>query len=247
MSYLKLAAGFCVMLIGGVIALPILILLLPFRKLRILWCNFIGHTFFMWTAKCSGIRLTIKGLEAATRNKPAIFVANHSSVLDLLLVPGIAPYGTVAISKDTIVRYPIVGQIYYLSGSITIDRSNRESAIQGMKKLGDYVRAENLGIFMFPEGTRSKDGRLSIFKKGFVHLAIATGLPIIPVVFSGAYQAWPSRTFKLVGGPMDIEFLPPVDTASWQTDHVDTYVAQIRDIFQNALPEAQQSKIEHTT
>ena len=93
-----------------------------------------------------------------------------------------------------------------LIGHIFVERQNPEKARasinQALSRLGDGV-----GILFFPEGTRSRDGRLLSFRKGFVHLAIATGLPVVPLVLHGAHQRLPDRSFTLIPGELEVEVL----------------------------------------
>ena len=83
--------------------------------------------------------------------------------------------------QKTIGIYSFFGQIYWLSGHLLIDRSNRESAIASIKEVTQIVHKNLLSLWIWPEGTRARDGRLTPFKKGFVHLALDTKLPIVPI------------------------------------------------------------------
>jgi 1-acyl-sn-glycerol-3-phosphate acyltransferase len=89
---------------------------------------------------------------------------------------------------------------------------------------------------MWPEGTRSKDGRLLPLKKGFVHLAIQTGLPIAPVVTTGAHRAMEKSSLRVRKVPIHIKFLPTIDTSNWGLETVDKHVEQLRQAFIDALP-----------
>jgi 1-acyl-sn-glycerol-3-phosphate acyltransferase len=91
-----------------------------------------------------------------------------------------------------------------------------------------------------PEGTRSKDGRLLAFKKGFVHLAVATGFPVVPVVVHGAHKAWRNGSLlEFVPMPMDIEILPPIDTTSWTEETAADHALAVHDLFVAHLREDQ--------
>lgn len=116
-----------------------------------------------------GNPIKVEGLEhLKTRG---IFICNHASPLDIFLVMWLAPTGTVGIAKKEIIWYPLFGQLYVLANHLRIDRSNPAAAIESMKEVARQVVRNNLSLILFPEGTRSRDGRLLPFKKvkGRIH------------------------------------------------------------------------------
>ena len=104
-----------------------------------------------------------------------------------------------------------------------------------MKKLSDFVKAKGLSIWIWPEGTRSLDGKLIPFKKGFVHLALATGLPVVPVIVHGAHKVWPAKTMQFYPGEVKIEVLDPIKTNDWNRETVDKHVEEVRNFMAKAL------------
>ena len=104
-----------------------------------------------------------------------------------------------------------------------------------MNKLSKLVNDKKLSIWIWPEGTRSMDGKLIPFKKGFVHLALATGLPIIPVVIHGAHKRWPAKTMQFYPGEVRVKVLEPIPTDSWSKDTIDDHVAEVRKVMGSAL------------
>nr|GMC76458.1 1-acyl-sn-glycerol-3-phosphate acyltransferase-like [Ipomoea batatas] len=125
----------------------------------------------------------------------AIYVCNHASPIDIFLIMWLTPTGTVGIAKKEIIFYPLFGQLYVLANHLRINRSNPTAAIESMKKAARAVVDNNLSLIIFPEGTRSQNGRLLPFKKGFVHLALETRLPIVPIIFTGTHLAWRKGSF----------------------------------------------------
>lgn len=109
-----------------------------------------------------------------------------------------------------------------------------------MRRFAEDVRRMRLSIYMFPEGTRSKDGRLKPFKKGIVHLAVQTGLPVVPVVIVGAQHAWEARTFTIRGVTMPIHVAAPMDTSHWSLERVDEALEELHAHFRSVLPPDQQ-------
>jgi 1-acyl-sn-glycerol-3-phosphate acyltransferase len=138
-----------------------------------------------------------------------------------------------------VIWYPFFGQFFWLAGHLTIDRNNRGSAIEALKGLATLVAKHGLSIFVWPEGTRSRDGRLRSFKKGAFHVALATKLPVVPMVITGAHHAWESRSLRLRRRTVYVTFLPPIDTTSWEKDHLDEHIHTVERVFADALPEEQ--------
>ena len=139
------------------------------------------------------------------------------------------------IAKQEITKIPVFGLAYKLSGHLLLDRANKERAIASMNALAEIVRKNRLSIWLWPEGTRSRNGELLPFKKGFVHLAIATGLPIVPIVTHNAPQVWPVASFRFSPGDVKVEVLDPIDTSNWSVDQIDSHVAEVRALYSNAL------------
>ena len=116
-----------------------------------------------------------------------------------------------------------------------IDRSNRERAIATMDGMARFMTKNSLSLWLWPEGTRSKDGNLQAFKKGFVHAALATKLPIVPVVVYDAAKIFPRGKLKFNPGPLHIEVLDAIPTDGWTVETIDEHVEMVRDVFVTKL------------
>lgn len=134
---------------------------------------------------------------------------------------------------------PTFGQLYVLANHLRIDRSNPTAAIKSMREAAHAVVKSNLSLIIFPEGTRSKNGRLLPFKKGFVHLALQSRRPVVPVVLAGTHLAWRKGSLHVCPAPLTVKFLPPIKTDEWTADHIDEYVEMIHDMYVKHLPESQ--------
>jgi len=182
-----------------------------------------------------GAKLINPDRQKLKNSGPAIYVTNHTSALDLFISMAICPYGGCGVGKKEVVKIPFFGWAYWLSGHLLIDRGNREKAVASMNKLSKFVNDKKLSIWIWPEGTRSMDGKLIPFKKGFVHLALATGLPIIPVVLHGAHKRWPAKTMQFYPGEVKVEVLEPIPTDSWSKDTIDDHISEVRKVMASAL------------
>jgi 1-acyl-sn-glycerol-3-phosphate acyltransferase len=238
-SMIRLAAGLAIMAVLVLIALAILVPLLPWRWTRLRICNRFGSVLgsaIMWVLGCP---LRFEGREAISSDRPVIYAANHTSIYDTFLSIWLSPTGTVGVAKKEIIYYPFFGLAWLLSGNLSIDRSNPERARASLNALAKVVRRERLHVFMWPEGKRSRDGRLQPFKKGIAHLAIETGLPIVPMVIEGAHRAWAKASLTLRSVPITVTFLPPIDTSDWDEQHIEQHLEELKRAFLAALPEAQ--------
>jgi 1-acyl-sn-glycerol-3-phosphate acyltransferase len=152
--------------------------------------------------------------------------------------------GACGVFKKEIVYVPFYGWIAYLSGHLLLDRGNTGKAVAALQKIAVFMKKNRLGIWIMPEGTRSRDGSLLPFKKGFVRLAIATGLPVVPVIIHGAYKNWVTGRF-LEFNPMtlDIEVLPPIDTSGWQEQTSAQHADSVRDLFAAKLLAHEQAEV----
>lgn len=233
---LRLVVGFVLFTVYTALWAALLVLLLPWRIWRIKAINHYGTVAGGTAMWLSGCPLTIEGREHLDAARPALYISNHTSVLDLFLGMWISPVGTVGVAKKQVVYYPLLGQLYLLSGHLRIDRGNSAKAIESLRQMGEIVRKHRLSIWMWPEGTRARDGRLLPFKKGIVHLALQTGLPIVPVVVTGAHHAWRKGSLAVQRVPIRVTALPAIDTSNWDAAKVDDYTQQLYQVFIDALP-----------
>jgi len=139
-----------------------------------------------------------------------IFYANHTSWIDIALVNRVIPRDLHFIAKEELRKKPFVGGAISGMDMIFVDRSNRVKAVKSLEEAAIKVK-EGRNIIAFPEGTRSRDGELKQFKKGLFHLAIQSGVPLVPVAISGAYDLVPTG-FKMRPGVVDISIGDPIST-----------------------------------
>ncbi len=210
------------------------ILLAPFRVLRIRAGNLYGKIVGRSMQWIIGIVPEIHGYERVDPEQPALYVMNHTSTADMWIGMWLCPYKGCGTAKKEIVRVPVFGLAYLASGHLLIDRANKKRAIASMNQIQTLVQQENLSIWMWPEGTRSRDGKLRTFKKGFVHLALATGLPVVPVVAHSADRFW-KGTWTVTPGQLQMEILDPIPTTGWSVDTIDEHLAEVRAAFARVL------------
>ena len=161
-------------------------------------------------ARLAGVRIEIRGSEHLQPGRNYIFMSNHVSNLDApVLIPVIPGRCSVLVKKE-LFRIPILGTGMKVADLVPVDRSNREAAIESVNA-AVRVLQQGLHMLIFPEGTRSEDGRLLPFKKGPFHLAMESGVPIVPVTLLGTFESWPKKRFALRAGTVTVLFHPPLD------------------------------------
>jgi len=182
----------------------------------------------------AGIELVVKGEQHLWSKRPAVFIFNHQSSVDLFIVSKLIRKDATGIAKKELKNAPFIGQLMAASGVIFIDRKNREKAIEGMKPAVDALK-NGTSIIIFPEGTRSRDYKLGAFKKGAFHLAMQAGVPIVPVVIRNAHDAMPRGTNILRSVAIEVVAFPPISTKRWKKEQLDDRIAKIRAIYLKEL------------
>lgn len=238
-GWLRIFVGLIFLGLAVAVGMLGLIPILPSRTMRIRWGNFFGSVVGSTIMKISGCEVRLHGTELVHSSKPAIYAANHTSIFDAFTSIWISPTGTVGVAKKEILYYPFYGLAWVLAGNLLLDRGKTERAKRAMRKMGEFVRDNGLHLYILPEGTRATDGRLLPFKKGVAHLALQTGLPIVPVMTVGAHKSWLKGSLTLHKVPIDITFLPPIDTSDWTLERIDEHIAELRQVFIDALPDEQ--------
>ena len=238
-SLLRIFGGLICVGVLVLAMLPPLIVLIPWRVGRIHVTNYFGTLIGMTVMWWSGSTVTIEGREDIPLDSPAIYATNHTSIFDAFTTIWLTPPGTVGVAKKEVFFYPFYGQAWWLAGHVFLDRGQTENAKRNIKKASEFVRNNGLSICILPEGTRSVSGRLLPFKKGIAHVAMATGLPIVPMVTIGATRAWTKSSLTLNPCDIRIIFRPPISTAHWTEDTLEQAIEELRAPFLETLPEDQ--------
>jgi putative phosphoserine phosphatase / 1-acylglycerol-3-phosphate O-acyltransferase len=182
----------------------------------------------------AGIQLVASGEEHLWSHRPAVFIFNHQSAVDTLLLCKLLRRDFVGIAKQEARAHPIFGPAFRFAGTIFIDRFDREKAIEALLPAVEALR-DGTSIVIAPEGTRSPTPRLGPFKKGAFRLAMAARAPIVPIVFRNALDALPKRGLVIRPATIEVVVHPPVSTAGWRLDRLDEHIAEVRDLFVQTL------------
>lgn len=197
----------------------------------IYWAGIKGVMFFV---RAAGVKVRVRGRE---RIPPGVclFAANHTSSADAPAVVGAIPRRIAILLKQSLFRWPIVGQAFSSAHFIPVNRGAHDSAIASVEKATEALRSGQ-SFLIYPEGTRSPDGRLQRFKKGAVVMAINAGVPIVPMICTGAHKIMEKRSLVIHPGEIQVEFLDPIDSAKYSLDERDDLNEQVHKAMAAALP-----------
>ncbi len=206
--------------------------------------NFSVSLFADTASALIGLNLRIQGEHHLWSHRPAVFVFNHQSNVDMVIVARLLRRDITGVGKREIRDIPIVGRIMEAAGVVLIDRKDTASAIEAMTPLVDAMRVEGKSVCLSPEGTRALTPRLAGFKKGAFHLAMQAGVPIVPIVIQNSGDVQPKGDVFYHPGTVEVDVLAPIDTSEWSTSTIDTHVADVRNLYLRTLGQDEAKHIE---
>jgi 1-acyl-sn-glycerol-3-phosphate acyltransferase len=196
----------------------------------------------MWIAnagvRAAGIRVEVTGLEHVPRGRPCIFMSNHVSNLDPPVLLPKLPGRCSVLLKQELMNIPILGRAMRLGQFVPVERGGKRDAAQASVKAAAEALRSGLHIMVFPEGTRSKDGRLAMFKKGPFYLAMETLAPVVPIAISGTQTMMRKGSAAITPGVARIRFLPAIEPSRFATR--EELLQTVREELREALPEEMQ-------
>ena len=167
-----------------------------------------------------------------------IYIGNHQNNYDMVTISYMVMPRTVSVGKKSLIWVPFFGILYWATGNIFLDRDNRSKAHNTMSELARRINEDNLSIWMFPEGTRSRGRGLLPFKTGAFHAAIAAGVPIVPVVCSTTHNKIDLNRWD--NGKVICEMLEPIDVSGYTRDNVRELAEYCHDLMQKRINELDQ-------
>lgn len=201
--------------------------------------------FVFWLARwwgravlwCSGIHLRVKIHASLDPGRPYVFMANHLSMVDIFAALVAVPVSFCFIAKKSLASIPLFGWAMHAGGFIFIDRHNPTAAHRSIAEASRRIH-QGQSVVIFPEGTRSRDGKLAPFKKGGFHLAVDSGAEIVPVAIRGSRELMPRGSARIKPGEVSIEIGEPISTegvdAEGRSKLVDRVRGQVADMLGQA-------------
>ncbi|MBU4053368.1 MAG: 1-acyl-sn-glycerol-3-phosphate acyltransferase [Proteobacteria bacterium] len=186
----------------------------------------------------SRVKVKTQGVHRLDPEKSYIFMANHLSNFDIPALFVGLPVQFRWLAKAELFKIPIFGQGMKGCGYISIDRSNRESAFGSLREAANKIQS-GVSVMIFPEGTRSHDGKLLPFKKGGFVLAQNAGVPIVPVTIKGSGVVMSRNEMRIKAGEIHIEILPEIDTLAFADQNKDVLMEAVRCQLEAALKDSE--------
>lgn len=194
------------------------------------WC---ARSWARLILATTGVDVDVSGLERLDPNRAYVFVANHQSIYDIPIVFWSLPYQVRILAKASLGTFPFIGWHLRRTGHMLVDRKNPVRALHVFARASNVMK-QGLCLIVFPEGTRSRDGRVAPFKGGSFLLALRTGLPVVPlsvvgsrhVMLKGRLATYPGRVKLIVHEPIDTTTLADVDPRTARD-----FAARVREVI----------------
>jgi len=186
----------------------------------------------LWAMRVSrrvlGITVEASGLERIEPGQPFVFMPNHESFLDgplvMVLIPGVAR----VIMKKSILRIPIVGTAMLFVGFVPVDRKGAEGGKKSIARAVRLMAKHGYSFLIFPEGTRSLDGRMGPFRRGGFFLALESGAPIVPVTIIGSRALMPKGQWYARRGQVRVIFHEPLPVTDFSKESMPALMERVR-------------------
>jgi 1-acyl-sn-glycerol-3-phosphate acyltransferase len=222
----------------AIVAPPLIVLFLIFKKEGVI---FKPVRFFVRLGLgLVGVKVKVSGLEHLDPNQAYILTPNHQSFIEVPLFVTYLDRYPAYLAKKEVFKYPIFGYGIGLLKVVPVDRSNSPAAVESAKQATENIR-RGKSYMVYPEGTRSKDGKLLPFKKGAFMMAIDAGVPVVPVTVSGATKIMPKGEFNVFPSTVRIIVHPPLSTTGYSRDNVAELMQKTREMIYSALSEEEQT------
>lgn len=192
----------------------------------IIWAKFVCYVFL--------VRVKINGLDNISNKQSYIFTSNHQSMFDILVVYGWLPFIFKWVMKMELRKVPFLGAACASAGHIFIDRSNPIAAKKSMTNASMQLINGN-SVVIFPEGTRTKTGKVGKFKRGAFLLAMELKLPIVPITLSGSYDRLPPNSIFIKPGKITMQIHPPIDSTRYKMEESSVLLRQTQEIVKSGL------------
>ena len=199
------------------------------------WGNIPAMIWSRILCTLSLVRVKVQGNENIDPKASYILVANHQSIYDIPLVYGWLNNNFKWIMKKELRRLPVIGKTCELMGHIFIDRSHPMRAKQSLESAKKNLKQGESSIFLFPEGTRTRNGKIQRFKRGAFTIARDLHLPIVPVTIIGAYDALPKGLNYITPGTIQMIIHSPVDTTHLNDENLNEMVDKVKNTIESKL------------
>jgi HAD superfamily hydrolase (TIGR01490 family) len=182
----------------------------------------------------AGVQLRVRGEQHLWEQRPAVFLFNHQSQLDMAILCKLVRQGVTAVAKKELATHPLFGPAFRLAGVAFVDRSDHGRGRQALEPAVQRLR-DGISVVIAPEGTRSVTPALGQFKKGAFHMAMQAGVPVVAIVIRNSGEMMWRDAATIRPGWVDVVVHPPIDVSAWTTDELTKRVAEVRQLYIDTL------------
>ncbi|OCB52325.1 transferase [Mycobacterium malmoense] len=196
--------------------------------------NFFTSTFSQLSLAIAGVQLNVIGTENLTAQRPAVFIFNHRNQVDPVIAGALVRDNWIGVGKKELKKDPVMGTLGRLLDGVFIDRDDPAAAVETMHEVEDRAR-KGLSIVIAPEGTRVDTTEVGPFKKGPFRLAMAAGIPIVPIVIRNAELVAARNSTVVNPGTVDVAVFPPISVQDWTVENLPERIAEVRQLYLDTL------------
>ena len=188
---------------------------------------FIGRSSLRLGWLVLGIDIEVSGLENFAKNKSYVFMANHQSMLDVVVI-ALIPQFVHVIAKKEMFKVPVIGQGMKIVEYVSVDRKGKMGGRKSIERAVSLIKEKKYSFLIFPEGTRSLNGKLQQFRRGGFYLALNSGVPIVPITISGSFKLMPKYSFFIKKGKITVAFQKPVPVQGYDKSTLPELMEKVR-------------------
>jgi putative phosphoserine phosphatase / 1-acylglycerol-3-phosphate O-acyltransferase len=190
----------------------------------------------------AGLDIEVEGEEHLWSHRPAVFIFNHQSQTDALILSRLLRRDFTGVAKKEMKSNPLLGTILDAMGTVFIDRDNHDAAIEALQPAVDSLK-KGTSFAIAPEGRRSRGYKLGRFKMGAFHIAMQAGVPVVPIVIANSSDSMPRSGVFIRPAKIDVKVLPPVTTENWTVDNIHQHVDEIRRLYLRELGQSRRENV----
>lgn len=196
--------------------------------------NFFTALFPQVLLGLNGVRLNVIGKENLTATRPAVFIFNHRNQVDPVITASLVRDNWISVGKRELERDPIAGPLGKLTEMVFIDRDDAAAAVESLHEVEERAK-RGLSVVIAPEGTRVDTTGVGPFKKGPFRLAMAAGIPIVPVIIRNAEVVAARDSISAHPGTVDVAVFPAISVEDWTVDTLPERIEQVRQLYLDTL------------
>jgi putative phosphoserine phosphatase / 1-acylglycerol-3-phosphate O-acyltransferase len=196
--------------------------------------NFLQSNWPRWMLAAAGVQLSVIGRQNLTAQRPAVFIFNHRNNFDALITAALVGDNWTGVAKKELASDPITGTVGRLMDAVFIDREDNAAAVESLQQ-AEHLARNGLSVLVAPEGTRLDTSEVGPFKKGAFRIAMAAGIPIVPVVIRNAELIAARNSNTIRSGSVDVAVLQPISVKLWTRANLSIRIAQVRRLYLDTL------------